>query len=111
MIWSPEEDLKFLVFRRKGQKFNNVGKGITHTPVILHEIPPGVRNHLAKITLRKPSFHFEIVENVYPDHVNALHKAGLAPSILPKMGELWKGRDEKWILTRKKTLKSAKRKT
>ena len=111
MIWYPEEDLKFGVFRRKGQKFNKVGKGITHTPGILHEIPSGVLNHLANITLHKPSVRSERGENVYPNHVNALHKAGLAPPILPTMGELWKGQDEKMDLDKGKYPEVSKKKT
>ena len=83
MIWYPEEELKFGVFRRKGQKFNKVGKGITHTPGILHEIPSGVLNHLEKLTSRKASFHYERIENVYSGHANSLREAVLAPLIPP----------------------------
>ena len=50
---------------------------------------------LFKITSQKPYFHSERIDNVYPDHVNALHKASVSPPIFPKMGELWKDQYEK----------------
>ena len=74
MSWSPEVYSQFGVFRKKGQQLEYVGKGITHTPGTLRVIPSSVLNHLAKITSRKPTFHSERVNNVYPDHVNALRK-------------------------------------
>ena len=86
--WSPEGDLKFGVFREKGQQLNYFGKEIIHTPGTLHTIPLGVLNLLAKLTSRKPSIHSEAVDKIYPDHVNALCKAGLAPHSFPKMVDL-----------------------
>ena len=68
--------------------------GSTTTPITLCAIPSGVLNHLAKLTSQKPSFHSEGVVEIYPDHANALCKAGLAPTIFPTMGELWKNQDE-----------------
>ena len=45
--------------------------------------------------LRNPSIHAEAVDNIYPAHANALRKAGLAPPVLPTMGDLWRNQDEK----------------
>ena len=59
------------------------------------EVKPFLFYILAKITSRKPSFHSERVENVYPDRVNALRKARLEPPIFPTLGKLWKDKDEK----------------
>ena len=73
----------------------NVGKESTHTPGTLRAIPSGVLNHLAKLTSRKPSIQAEAVDTIYPVHVNALCKAGLAPLVFPTMGELWEKQDEK----------------
>ena len=36
--WSPEGDLQFGVFRKKGQQLKYVGKETTHPPVILRTI-------------------------------------------------------------------------
>ena len=69
--------------------------GSTHTPGTLRVIPSGVINCLAKITLRKHYFQYKRVDIVYPEHVNSLCKSGLAPPILPTMGESWIGQDEK----------------
>ena len=48
-----------------------------------------------KLTLQKRSLHSEGVDKVYPDHANALRKAGLTPPDFPTMGDLWKMQDEK----------------
>ena len=59
-------------------------------------------NRLAKPTLHKPYFYSERVYNVYPDHANDLHKAGLEPPIFPAIIQLWKGQDEKTGIENKK---------
>ena len=100
--WSPEGDLQFGVFRKRGQQLKYVGKGSTHAPGTLCAIPSEVLNHLAKLTSRESSFHSERVDNVYPNHVNALCEAGLAPPIFLTMGELWKGQDEKTDIEKEK---------
>ena len=95
MSWSPEGDLKFGVFRKKVQQFKYVGKDSTHTPGTLRGIPSGVLNWLTKITSRKTPIHSEGVDKIYPDHVNALHKAVLAPPNFPTMGYLWSNQDDR----------------
>ena len=95
MSWSPEGGLQFSVFSKQRQKLKYVSKEITHTPGTLCVIPSGVLIHLANINSQKKSLHSEGVEKIYPDHVNALHKAVLTPSNLPTMGDLWSNQDEK----------------
>ena len=95
MRWTPEGELNFSVFRKSWQQLKYVGKETTHTPGTLRTIPSGFLNRLSKLTLRKPSLHSEGVYKVYPDHANALRKAGLAPPDFPTMGDLWKMQDEK----------------
>ena len=72
-----------------------VEKESNHTPGTICAIPSEVMNRLAKLTSRKPSFRSEEVYKVYPDHANALHKAGLTPPNFLIMGDLWKMQDEK----------------
>ena len=79
MSWSPEGDLQFGVFRKKGQQLKYVGKESTHAPSILRAIPSGVLNHLDKLTSSKPSIQAEVVDTIYPAHANDFCKAGLAP--------------------------------
>ena len=95
MSWSPEGDLRFGVFRKKGQQLKYVGKESNHTPGTLRAIPSGFLNRLSKFTSRKPSIHSERVEKIYPDHVNSLCKAGLAPPNFLRMGYLWSNQDER----------------
>ena len=73
--------------RKAGQQLKYVGKESTHTPGTLRAIPSGVLNRLAKLASRKTSLHSEGVEKVYPDHANALRKAGLATPDFPIMGD------------------------
>eukprot|EP00957_Ditylum_brightwellii_P002428 186982-Ditylum_brightwellii.AAC.1 len=40
------------------------------------------------------------VDEIYPEHAEALRKAGLAPKVFPAFGEIWEKDDGK--LTRKK---------
>ena len=102
MKCTPEGELNFSVFRKAGQQLKYVGKESTHTPGTLRAIPSGVLNRLAKLASRKTSLHSEGVEKVYPDHANALRKAGLAPPDFPTMGDLWKMQDEKLETANKK---------
>ena len=95
MSWSPERGLQFGVFRKRGKRKKYFRKESTHTPGNLHVIPSGVLNRLVKLTSRKPSIHYEGVEKIYPNHENALRKAGLVPPNYPTMGDLWSKKDEK----------------
>ena len=61
----------------------------------LRAIQSGVLNLIAKLTSRKPSIHSEGVDKIYPDHVNALRKAGLALPNFPTMRDLWSKHDER----------------
>ena len=83
------------MFRKKVQQLKYAGKEINHTPDTLREIPSGVLNRISKTTSRKPSINSEGVDKIYPNHLNALRKAGLAPPNLPKMGDLWSKQDER----------------
>ena len=64
MSCSPEEDLKFGVFRKKGRQFKYVGKESTNTPCTLRAIPSGVLNGLTKLTSRNPSIHSEALDKI-----------------------------------------------
>ena len=66
-----------------------------HTPGTLRAIPSGFLNLLDKLTSRKPSIHSERVDKIYPNHINALRKAGLTPHNFLTMGDLWSKQDEK----------------
>ena len=64
MSCSPEGDLSFVFFRKKGEQLEYVGKEITHTPSTLYVIPSGSLNRLTKFTSRKPSIHSEGVDTI-----------------------------------------------
>ena len=83
------------MFGKKGQQLKYAEKESTHTPGTLRAIPSGVLNRLTKLTSIKPSIHSEGVDKNYPNHANALRKAGLAPPNFQTMGDLWSKQDEK----------------
>ena len=83
--WYPEGGMQLGLFINEVHQLKYFGKGITHTPSTLQAIPSGVLNRLVKLTSRKPNFNSKRVDNVYPNHDNALRKAGLTPPIFPKM--------------------------
>ena len=74
----------------------------THIPGTLQAVPSGVLNCLVKFTLIKPSYYSERVDKIYPNHTNSIHQAGLLPTILSTMGELWKNQDENMDIDNKK---------
>ena len=76
--------------------------GSTHRPGTIRAILLVLFNLLGKLTSRKSSLRSEGVDKIYPDHANALRKAGLAPPNFPKMGELWKICNEKLDIDNKK---------
>ena len=55
----------------------------------------GVLNRLNKLTSRKPSIYSEGVDEIYPDNVNALRKAGLVPPNFLTMEDLRRKQDVK----------------
>ena len=110
MSCSHEGDLEFGVFWKKGQEFNYVVRGITHTPCALRVIALGVLNRLAKLTSRKLIFYFKRVGNFYLNHVNDLHKVGLELPISRQWENNGNFKMKKRILRRKNNLKSTKRK-
>ena len=95
LVKTPEGDLQFDVFSKKGHQLKYFGKESIHAPSTLRAIPLGIFSHLAKLTSGKTSVHSEVVHKIYPDHANALRKAGLAPPNFPIMGYLWSKQDEK----------------
>ena len=111
MSWSPEGDLQFEVFKKKGQQLKYVVQESNHTPGTLRAIPSWVLNRLAKLTSRNPSIHAEVSDKIYPDHANALRKVGLAPPdfsinipllgkqevLGPPCGERSHGRDKSYL--------------
>ena len=94
MSWSPEEDLQFEVFSKKGQQLKYVQQDSIHTPGTIRVIPSRFLNRLAKITLRNPPINSEVVDKISPNHANTLSKAGLTPPNFPKMRDLWRKHDE-----------------
>ena len=88
--WFPEGGLKFWFFLKMGPQLNYVDKDSTKIHRTIRKIFSGVLNHMEKLNLWTSETNSKLVDAVYPDHVNALRKAGLAPFIFPTMGYLWR---------------------
>ena len=84
MSWSSERGLQFGVLRENVQQLKYIGMRNIHIPSTLYKISSGTLNCLAKLALRKTSFCYERVDNVYPENENTVCKAGLATKISPK---------------------------
>ena len=63
--------------KTKENQFKYADKGSTHTPGTLCTTPSVFSKPPGKPTFSKPSFHYQRVDNVKPNHVNALHEVGL----------------------------------
>eukprot|EP00957_Ditylum_brightwellii_P043466 3295736-Ditylum_brightwellii.AAC.1 len=59
---------------------------------------PGISE--GKPAVKDASLKETRVDEIYPEHVEALHKAGLAPEVFLMFGEIWEKDDGR--LTRKK---------
>ena len=110
MSWPPKGGLNFGAFWKNEKQLKYVENGSTRTLITLRAIPSRVINYLAKLTLHKPIFQSERVDNVYPDHVNALCGEGLAPSIFPTIGELRIFQDKKTDIDKESDLDVNKKK-
>ena len=86
--WSPKEVLEFGIFRKEGQQLKYIVKGSTHIPSILHAIPLGVLNGLAKLALKTPEYQSKRIGSIYHDHANTLREAHLVPSIFRAMEKI-----------------------
>ena len=78
--------LAIIILQKKGQQLKYIDKYSTHTPGMLRAMLSGVLQQLAKLTSRTPEAASEQVDAVYLNHVNALCKEGLTPSIFPILG-------------------------
>ena len=78
MFWE-NQDLRFKVHLKKNQMLKYLNKGSTHTKACFKAIPNGVLSRLAKLTSATEISKEKKLDELYPDHAEALRKADLAP--------------------------------
>eukprot|EP00957_Ditylum_brightwellii_P030347 2298363-Ditylum_brightwellii.AAC.1 len=95
MEWDDESgEMKFSVFRKPNQTLKYVERNSTHRPTTFKSIANGVFTQLARLTSRSVANGNAQINDVYPDHAEALFTANLAPlTDFPTFDKLW--RDDK----------------
>ena len=87
-LWDDCGKLESQVHRKKNQLLKYLNKEITHTEATLKAIPNGVLNRLAKLTPRTEENAKMSIKECYPDHANALARAGLSMKKLSNPEEI-----------------------
>eukprot|EP00957_Ditylum_brightwellii_P050243 3810345-Ditylum_brightwellii.AAC.1 len=72
-------EMKFSVFQKPNQALKYVDRNSAHQPTTFKSIANGVFTWLARLTLRSVANGDAQIDDVYPDHAEALFTADLAP--------------------------------
>eukprot|EP00957_Ditylum_brightwellii_P205791 15345448-Ditylum_brightwellii.AAC.1 len=91
MCWDNESSyMRFSVFRKPHQALKYVDKNSTHQATTFKSIANGVFTRLARLTLKSAANQDARIDNIHPDHAEALFTADLAPPTdFPTFKELW----------------------
>ena len=81
--------LELQFHRKKNQLLKYLNKESTHTKATFKAILNWVRKRLAKLTSRTEENAKISINKHYPDHTNALARAGLNMKIFSTLKELW----------------------
>ena len=97
MEWDDESgNMRFSVFRKPNQVLKYVDRNSTHRPTTFKSIANGVFTWLARLTLKNVANGNEKIDDIYPDHAEALFTADLAPPTdFPTFNELWREDEER----------------
>eukprot|EP00957_Ditylum_brightwellii_P181989 13864645-Ditylum_brightwellii.AAC.1 len=91
MCWDEESrDMHFLVFWKPNQALKYVDKNSTHRSTTFKSILNGVFTRLARLTSKIAANQEARIDDIYPDHAEALFTADLVPPTdFPTFKELW----------------------
>eukprot|EP00957_Ditylum_brightwellii_P094715 7212809-Ditylum_brightwellii.AAC.1 len=82
--------MRFSVFRDPNQALKYVNRASTHRPTTFKSIANGVFTRLARLTSNIVANRNQQIDELYPDHAEALFIADLAPPMdFPSFQELW----------------------
>ena len=95
LFWDDSGRLEFKFHQKKNQLLKYLNKEITQKEATFKAISNGVLNRLAKITSRTEENAKISLKKNYPDHANALARAGLGLKNFPTLKELWDNVDER----------------
>ena len=89
MFWNENNNLQFMVHRKKDQKLKYLNKGSSHPNSCFCAIPYGVFLRLCKLTSQTKANLGRRIDELYPDHALALCKARLIQGEFPTMRDFW----------------------
>ena len=81
--WNSDNNLKFKVYMKENQKLKYLNSDSTHTNCCMKAIPFGLFKRLTKLTSINKRIMNKKINELYPDHAEALKIAGLAPKKFP----------------------------
>ena len=109
MYWNANNKLRFKVHLKENQQLKYLNKGSCHTAMCFAAIPNGVFKRLYKLTSSSNKMLNSRVDEIYPEHTNALKIADLIPKEFPKMNKIKKmTEDSKTKKKEKEDLKKRK---
>jgi hypothetical protein len=83
LSWSEEGDLKFGVHLKPNQELKYLNKGSSHTPGCFKAITAGVCHRLTTLTTVDADSVDMKLDELYPEHFNALNRADLVKDFEP----------------------------
>eukprot|EP00957_Ditylum_brightwellii_P040058 3031160-Ditylum_brightwellii.AAC.2 len=83
MFVDKEGNLEFGVYRKEGQALKYVDRQSLHRETVLKSIGKGVFTHLIRLTSVTEKNNTMTIDEVYPEHMEALRRAGLTPKKFP----------------------------
>ena len=89
MFWIKDNNLQFMVHKKKDQKLKYLNKGSSHPNSCFCAIPYRVFLRLCKLTLQTKMNLRKSIDDLYLDHASALCKTNLVQGNFPTMEELW----------------------
>eukprot|EP00957_Ditylum_brightwellii_P150726 11476349-Ditylum_brightwellii.AAC.1 len=90
IFWDEKGEMRFQVYRKENQVLKYVDKANTHRPTTFKSIANGVFTRLARLTSNTATNQNLQIDELYPDHAEALFTADLAsPMDFPTFKELW----------------------
>eukprot|EP00957_Ditylum_brightwellii_P158392 12055708-Ditylum_brightwellii.AAC.1 len=101
MRWQRNK-LEFRVYQKENQLLKYVDTQSTSCPSTFLSIVTRVIARLCLLTSWDASLKETRVDEIYSEHAEALHKAGLAPGVFPTFGEIWEKDDGRLLRKKKK---------
>eukprot|EP00957_Ditylum_brightwellii_P109615 8360523-Ditylum_brightwellii.AAC.1 len=95
MTWDDNKQLNFGVSRKPKQVLKYVDTSSTHRSTVFKSITSGVLTCITQLTSKSTALQNLKFDQVYPEHVEALHDAGVALREFPTIGKLQDLEDEK----------------